>query len=106
MPACGNCGAAVLESWATGTVGKGEVLIGELVPVAGDGATEDGRDHPAVDEVTAGLAVNLVVTSRECDEVGCIEGRAMNITDGNQALYIEKIQYSMKHTSSAACLGR
>jgi hypothetical protein len=46
------------------------VLFGELATVAGDGATEDGRDQPAVDEATAGLVVSLVVTNLECDEVG------------------------------------
>ena len=44
--------------------------MGELDAVAGDGATDDGRDHPVAEEVTAGLAVSLVVTRRECDEVG------------------------------------
>ena len=57
-------------------VGRGDVLIGELV-VAGDGATDEGRDHPAVDEATAGLAVNLAVTRRECDKVGGTEALAI-----------------------------
>lgn len=59
-----------------GAVGRGDVLIGELVPAV-DGATEEGRDHPAVEEATAGLAVSLAVTRRECDEVGGTVGLAI-----------------------------
>lgn len=58
----------MVDGWEAGAVGKGDVLIGELV--AGDGVTDEGRDHPAVDEATAELAVNLAVTRRECDETG------------------------------------
>ena len=49
--------------------GKG-VLLGELVAVAGEGVTEDGLDQPVVAVDTTGFAVNLAVTSRECEEVG------------------------------------
>lgn len=57
-----------------GVVGRGDVLIGEPVPAV-EGATDEGRDHPAA-EVTAGLAVSLAVTRRECDEVDGAEGLA------------------------------
>jgi len=49
-------------------------LLGEFV--AGGGATEDGRDHPAVAVEMAGAAVSLVVTSFECEDAGCVGGLA------------------------------
>ena len=55
-------------------LGRGEVLLGEFVPVAGEGVTDDGLDQPGAAEETAGFAVNLVVTSRECEEAGWAVG--------------------------------
>ena len=52
-------------------VGNGDVLLGELPPV---GATDAGRDHPAVEGI--GLAVSLAVTRREWDSVCVTAGRA------------------------------
>ena len=46
------------------------MLFEELAMGAGVGATEDGRDQLAVVEATARLAVSLVVTNLECEEVG------------------------------------
>lgn len=50
--------------------GRGEVLLGELVAVTGEGATDDGLDQPAAADATTGFAVNFVVTRRECEEAG------------------------------------
>lgn len=57
-------------------VGRGDVLLG-VFPFAGEGATEEGLDQPAVDADTAGLAVSFAVTRRECDDVGCADGLAL-----------------------------
>lgn len=54
-------------------IGSGEVLFGELFAVE-DGATDVGRDHPAVEG--AAVAVSFVVTRREWDVVGVATGRA------------------------------
>lgn len=71
MPTCGSCGAVVIDVVCVGVApGRGEVLLGELVAVAGEGVTDDGLDQPEVAAATAGFAVNFVVTSRECEEVG------------------------------------
>ena len=56
--------------------GCGGVLIVEPV-IAGGGAIDEGRAHPAVDEATAGLAVSLAVIRREWDKVGGTEALAV-----------------------------
>ena len=53
------------------------MLLGELVAVAGEGVTDDGLDQPAAADATAGIAVNFVVTKRECEEAGWAAGLAV-----------------------------
>jgi hypothetical protein len=73
FPACGNCGTDVAAFVLVAEGSRGS-LLGEFV--AGGGATEDGRDHPAVEVEMAGAAVSLVVTSFECEDAGCVGGLA------------------------------
>lgn len=53
------------------------MLLGEPEAVAGDWATEGGRDQPVVR--LAGLVVSLAVTSRECEVVCGTADRAIAI---------------------------
>jgi len=68
----------VLDVCVDEPVGRGDVLLG-VFPFAGEGATEEGLDQPAVDADTTVLAVSFAVTRRECDEVGCTDGLALNM---------------------------
>ena len=67
---CDDCDAVALDCVAGVDDGSGDVLLGELVAGAGEGATEGDLDHPAGVEDTVGPAVNFAVTSLGCDEVG------------------------------------
>jgi hypothetical protein len=73
---CGD-GDVVVFTCVAAVDGRGDVLMGEFVTGAGEGATEGDLDHPAGVEDTVGPAVNFAVTSLGCEEVGCIVGRAM-----------------------------